>query len=1117
MTLERNFSHDNASSSASPTNASNSENSDPLLTAMNEHPTENITAPTKKTTVISSLPSNETTPEKKEERGKGEDNITDTTKFSTLPLFHGARQMIHSLSHSRKKPKEELDGQTDTTLVPLPILSNSRRFGPYEIVAEIERKPLGNSYKARHVTQDRMYFLKILTSDLIQSQQLEDRIKRTRRLVHPRIINYTDYGNLEGFFYIAAEFVEGETLQAKMEKFLSLRESLDLIHSILTILEYAHHQEIYHGTLSPTNIFITPEGTLKITDFALPVLLNPSLVAFSPESLGYQSLYYTEPSRIKSPLGLDFASDIYAVGAILYELVTEQKIFTGDTFGKLLKNVENAVPLYSFEPSVPAEIRAIIRKATFLKREKRYSNIRMFAQDVENVLHFRPIVGAKLYPFESWLATHSHASSIRWGLGLFSVFFFLFFSGVLFGPLLFQKKNASLEELQSVQKEYQAFQAEAFLEKAKQLQTTHLEIAGLFAASAYQKLPNEEARSLLSTIHLQRKSTFKKYLSAFAPFSTLDSSVDSTLFFTVDPQYGVQEWEGSTGAWRRNLLPISTSFSEANGPFAQDSNFFYITQGQDVFEYRKGEEKSQKTFYHQEPITRLFLTPESLFTGSVNGTIVWWDRLSGSKIIQQTLGEKPIRALVFEKNNQLLFVASENRIVGYSLKNKKALLPLFDFSPHRLPITQLKIHHSLPFLFSAGLDHRIHAIDLKTGNLVHSFIGHQNGIVDFCWNEDASALYSLAEKGEVFHWAIKPVIQSNAPQETFHFPSVQSQKICLISPKRLALLTDGHLRFLETSPFQVKIAPHYAVATNSHTLFSLTAEKIYTGDTQGQVVSWDVSTQKPLQLFSGANRAITALAFDPSSKMLWAGDISGFLFGWAISEESPKINWTAHSTAIISLASDQKFVYSSSTKELLCVEMLSGPRILWKAPPASSLVLDSAKGKLWASSTDGVLRCYHTQQGTELGQWKISTQPLFLQNSPHSSKEICLSTGNQFFVWNTQKEQIQEEYAVSDTLCAGTLSESFVFLSTQKHFFVFRRGEQKPISILTSPETCRQLSYIPEKQSLLCRFSEKGLGEWPDTFFISTEWWSPLYWEAEAKGHISGLKFIPSASSKPQK
>ncbi|MEK7483838.1 MAG: hypothetical protein AABZ60_05860, partial [Planctomycetota bacterium] len=111
-------------------------------------------------------------------------DFSETGKFPVLPFIQGARTLISSLGGgTRKNTSEKQSDQTDTSLLPLPTLPNSRLFGPYEIVAEIARTPIGNSYKARHIAQDRIYILKILTSEESQTQKLEERLKTTRKLV----------------------------------------------------------------------------------------------------------------------------------------------------------------------------------------------------------------------------------------------------------------------------------------------------------------------------------------------------------------------------------------------------------------------------------------------------------------------------------------------------------------------------------------------------------------------------------------------------------------------------------------------------------------------------------------------------------------------------------------------------------------------------------------------------------------------------------------------------------------------------------------------------------------------------------------------------------------------
>jgi serine/threonine protein kinase len=233
-------------------------------------------------------------------------------------------------------------------------LSAGTKFGPYEIESPLGEGGMGEVYRARDVRLDRTVAIKVLASHLSSSPELKQRMEREARAIsalnHPHICHLYDIGSQDGTDYLVMEFLEGETLAARLRKGpLPLPEVLKIAITIAEALTVAHRQGIVHRDLKPGNIMLTRAGA-KLMDFGLAKATTPSLgisgsgppllsaartmTEASPMSplttagaiIG--TLQYMAPEQLEGKEA-DTRSDLFALGAILYEMVTGNRPFAG--------------------------------------------------------------------------------------------------------------------------------------------------------------------------------------------------------------------------------------------------------------------------------------------------------------------------------------------------------------------------------------------------------------------------------------------------------------------------------------------------------------------------------------------------------------------------------------------------------------------------------------------------------------------------------------------------------------------------------------------------------------------------------------------------------------------
>ncbi|HWZ84612.1 MAG TPA: protein kinase, partial [Thermoanaerobaculia bacterium] len=281
-------------------------------------------------------------------------------------------------------------------------LSTGTRLGPYEILAPIGAGGMGEVYRAKDAKLGREIAIKVLpvanASDPVRRQRFEQEARAASALNHPNILTVYDIGDAEGTLYIAMELVEGKTLRdllASGER-LPTRRLLDLGVQIAEGLAKAHGVGIVHRDLKPENLMISKDGYLKILDFGLAKLIEPA--AQNASALPTAVAPPTEPGTVMGTVGymspeqasgqtLDFRSDQFSLGAILYEMATGKRAFQRKTSAETLAAIirDEPDPLSQAAPAAPAPVRWIVERCLTKDPEERYASTKDLARDLKSV------------------------------------------------------------------------------------------------------------------------------------------------------------------------------------------------------------------------------------------------------------------------------------------------------------------------------------------------------------------------------------------------------------------------------------------------------------------------------------------------------------------------------------------------------------------------------------------------------------------------------------------------------------------------------------------------------------------------------------------------------------
>ena len=269
--------------------------------------------------------------------------------------------------------------------------------GDYRVIDVAGSGGMGAVYKIEHVITRRIEAMKLLppgtSNDPEHIQRFEREIQVQARLHHPNIVALYNAVRDGDSIALVMEFVEGESLQRMMERGpLPVETALDFAGQVLHALAYAHEAGIIHRDVAPANIIITPERIAKLTDFGLARGATDLRLSTSGIPLG--SPWYMSPEQVRGTGALDGRTDLYSMGAVLYEMLTGAKLFDVEgAFAVMRAHVEAEPPLPSARnPKVPASLDEIVRKAVAKDPAMRFQSADEFGLALLSVVAVAPAV-----------------------------------------------------------------------------------------------------------------------------------------------------------------------------------------------------------------------------------------------------------------------------------------------------------------------------------------------------------------------------------------------------------------------------------------------------------------------------------------------------------------------------------------------------------------------------------------------------------------------------------------------------------------------------------------------------------------------------------------------------
>ncbi|WP_372368940.1 WD40 repeat domain-containing serine/threonine protein kinase [Candidatus Uabimicrobium sp. HlEnr_7] len=389
-------------------------------------------------------------------------------------------------------------------------------FTQYKIISELGRGGMGVVYKAFDQNLQRFVALKVIHESNIKNDAVKRflrEIKTVAALQHPNIVQLYESGTSPQI-YFTMEYIDGLPLRDKIKTLQFQFEELALIFiKICYALQQMHHRKIIHRDIKPDNIMLTAENEPKLMDFGLAKhMMDFNSLSQQGDIIG--TPFYMSPEQALSA-NTDARTDIYSLGATLYEMLTARPPFLGKLYVQVAYNVVNNDPIAPrlLNNEIPSDLELICLKCLEKSPFRRYPNIESLLSDLENYLQHKPISikSERLYRFKKWCYRHKI-------LSLSAIFFVFLLATISFFSYEKWHTSKQLQKLNSQLILQQKAKEDALVKSQQQLMNAHVKMAQY---QYYQRNMKNAYNELQKAKAIQKSSILPldKYVEYFTKYS----------------------------------------------------------------------------------------------------------------------------------------------------------------------------------------------------------------------------------------------------------------------------------------------------------------------------------------------------------------------------------------------------------------------------------------------------------------------------------------------------------------------------------------------------------------------------------------------------------------------
>ncbi len=935
---------------------------------------------------------------------------------------------------------------------------SGKKIGAYRLGRLLGRGGMGAVYLANRIDDFEKEVAVKIIPPLENRHESVENFRRERqilaRLSHKNIAQILDGGTTDANTpFIVMEFIDGLPLtQFCREKNLNLNEKLELFQDVCAAVSFAHQNLIVHRDLKPNNILVGDDKTVKLLDFGIAKMLDTENIGFTENKTfdgNALTLEYASPEQINGE-NITVASDVYSLGVILYELLTDKRPhdFKQKSLAEILQIITKENPLAPSEiPNskfqIPdSELDSIVLKALAKSPNERYKSVGEFSRDISNHLNFLPISArpqTNFYKFKKYVQRHRIETAIS-ALVLF----------LIVGWLITFVWQIRKEQAQSLENRRAAYSAEMIL-AANEYENANLNRL----KELVEKYDNEnenlrgfEWYFLNNLLNPPSKiGTFthsdEVWNAEFSPdgkFIAAACNDNRTWIWNAETGAVIQT-EEQKGAWKVSFFPDGKRFAVASSSSSNPIVKIYETATAKEILTLKG---------HTKRVRALDVSPDgkTIATGSQDGNIIIWNAETGAEL-KRFSSEKPteFQDVQFSKHGDKLAISGFDVLAVFDTKTweKKQAVPekfldknvllngwKIAFSPlektlalgtfegnvvfldaETLEIIRvLKLHQSnvksLAFsadgkiLATASWDRTVKFVDVQTGEIINELRGHFAGVHELFFSPDGNTLGTASADFNINLWNAKAVSNANA------LLTNSNLSVSNADGNEIFTLSNANGNLVRWRIADKKSAWTTAVGFKGFSIdYSSVSNRLALGENNGTISIFDAESGISLEKSNTHNKSIFAVKFSSDGKQIFAAYEDGLLKCFNAENLTEIYSIQAHKDLFKGLDVTEKFIVTGGNDNLVKIIEAETGKIVFtlegNTKPLYKIVF-APDGKTFVSTgADDTARIWNLADGKLLKTFSGMSGGIFAATfSPDGKRLATASDVGIIRLWNTE-------------------------------------------------------------------------------------------------------------------